>query len=648
MDTETTEERSQSDGSARPYQEAPGELPGTDSTNQDLLANLEITGTEYDDVLEGNSTALSVSSYHGIPAALSHRMAEFLSSDQLAKMKNLLQMHLLSPVGNPEIPGEGCPLLYVLNLDCRRLIWKCLLLNPLLGESFAIDDDQDSFGLFPTILRLNRQIYDEGIDILYGCNKFMVQCPPQSSHDPEYDHFTLCALTRYEQIDLAYRGVKEDYDIIPAAKYVRHWKIVLSATVPDPHINNGLLLLCRNICTANIQSTEVLIIPRGIERSWHSSETYSDERQLAQTLAPLERLKNIGRFIIRAAEFDEIPKVALSDREELAIEFTPILPDPVDEVRLITLIEGNSDVKIIEGMYMNLLAYVQNFERIEEFRLDMRRVNADDMDEMIEKNILQPFELENSDFDVCEIGTEYFTSSNPFTSSSHPVESALRAAKFAMVENNLEKFEIHRTKLIHYLEPQYQAIEAASRDLVDFIKNEKRPDGLFDHRKDYHAKCLDEATEAMVLLEDYASSIARRLERETRVTIRKQKLLFDSRYDALPREQLLKSCEMAYEKQWWSRLVNTYRETVDDMDTQYLAIREARKKLYAWDLKSTVHETASTPMVLDRPIDWYTYEPDMRINEESHEYRSYPHNESLEHENDYGSEHSDNDWSSRD
>ncbi|TGO44447.1 hypothetical protein BCON_0517g00050 [Botryotinia convoluta] len=609
-----------------------------DSLQSDGSQNNE---TSSDSVTTQVTVHTPASSLHCIPAALSIQLSQMLTGDQLIKVQELIQAHLLTAVGNPAIPIYGCLLLELIPIECRKQIWEYLLYNPLLGESFATDAYGIAFELSPAILRVNTQTYNEGMDILYGRNRFLVH-----SLDFDTDHFALCALTRYQQLDRVSTAVEGDDNIIPAAKYVQHWKIVLSATERGPHVGNGLASLCRNIYMANIQSMEILIIPRGIERGWNSTDIYGDERQLALTLKPLERLRNIQQFTIRAAEFHEIPMDTLSDGEELANEFTPILPYPVDEVRLVTLIQGNSDVEIIEEMYKNLLTYVQNFERIEEFKLDMEKLNVENLDQMTEQPIYQTFEVESSSFDISETSTDFFTSSNPFISSSHPVESTLCAANISMKEDNVEGFKLHRKTLIRYLEPQYEAIEAASKDLIDFIKNEKRPEGFFEPGKYYRSKCVDTANEAMALLEDYASSFARRLERKTRLVIRKQKLLFDSRYDALPREQLLKLCEMAYEKQWWNRFVDNYKKTVNDMDTQYLAIREARKKLYAWDLQSTVHETAFTPRVLDEMINWETYEPDMRVNEEWLEYRSYAHNESPEYENDHESDRGDNDRSS--
>lgn len=296
--------------------------------------------------------------------ALSDQLSQMLTGNQMTGVAKLIHSHLPTTVGNPEIPVDGCPLLELIPIECRKQIWECLLYNPLLGESYAGDDYRAAFNLSPAILRVNKQTYNEGMDILYGRNRFLVQCTPYSS---TCYRFAICALTRYQELENTSTAAEGNEKIIPAAKYVQHWSIVLSATVQGPpHTGNDLALLCRNIYMASIQSIEVLIIPRGIESGWDSADKYGDETQLALTLKPLERLRNIPRVTIRAAEFDEIPIDVMSDDEELADEFTPIFPNPVDEVRLITLIQGNSDVEIIEEMYKNLLTYAQTFERIEE------------------------------------------------------------------------------------------------------------------------------------------------------------------------------------------------------------------------------------------------------------------------------------------
>ncbi|KAK6601413.1 hypothetical protein H4I96_06754 [Botrytis cinerea] len=571
MDNETTERSSQCNGIVSPCQEAPVELLGTGPTNQDLLENFEIT----------------VSSYHGIPAALSHEMAKFLSNDQLAKLKDLLQTHLPSPVGNPEIPVEGCPLLNVLNLDCRRLIWKRLLLNPLLGESFAIDDDQASFGLFPTILRINSQIHNEGMNILYGSNTFLIGCMPYKPYSLADWYPKSCALTRAKHLNYTYDNVLESQNsVIPAARYVQHWKILISAVVTPPYATEKELL------------------------GWNESDNYVNEDQLAIKLSPLERLRDVQQVVIRSAEFHEIPGFAFD--KKLADKFIPILPDAFDELRLIDLIQGDSEVETIAEMYKSLLAYAQAFERLKTFQLSMDMNDMNDIKEMPDRGYsFEPTkDVATSDRYI-----------NPFKASSHPVERAISAAKTSMFQDKIHEFKTNRSILIQYLEPQYQTIEAAFKNLVDYIKPHNMSYGFFqypsfihtneDEYEDGIASYNDIATQALVLLEDYAASFKRKLEPATKVEIRKYKSLFNTLYDDLPRERLMKLCEMAYEKQWWSQFIESYREAVNDMDSQYLAIRQARKKLYAWDLQATVREVDVKAMLSDEVINWDVCEPDL-------------------------------------
>lgn len=619
MDYDTSQDSAHSSRSTTPDQEIVRE-PTMDVQQEQYQSAASENSTD-EEVFEAPSGQISRpaqtgASIPGLPAALGREISQLLSEDQLAVMQGLFQNYLPTPNGNPEIPGNGCPLLNRIPIECRKQIWEYLLYSPILGEcvavdSIAMDNMQVKYDLFPAILRANKQTYNEGMDILYGQNTFLIECIPHEAYDHGIDRVSFCALTRTQQIERI-NGVREgDKSIIPAAKHVQHWKVVLSAILCEHDGDNGLLSFCRNICMANIRSLEILIIPRGIEQDHiNDGDEYGDEFQLTVTLSPLECLRNVQRCVIRPAELHEIPRYRFDSDEWLTDDFTPILPDPVDEVRLVTLIEGNSEIERIEGMYKNLLSYAQSFERIEEFRMDMS----------IDEEVFRSNSTATIEYDV-----GFPPSINPFKSNNHPVENGLGIAKTAMIEHNIEWFKSRRSVIIQYFEPQYQAIEAASKNIVDFIKFHKTENGFFDASNRSYKDPVDTATEAIVLLEDYAASFARKLEAKTKFAIRKQKLLFNARYEALPREQAMKFCEMAYEKQWWNRFVHHFKEAVDDMDTQYLAIREARKKLYAWDLQATVREVDIKPMLCDEMINWNICEKDMRINEEGKPaYRFYP------------------------
>ncbi|KAI9646030.1 hypothetical protein NHQ30_005468 [Ciborinia camelliae] len=621
MNYETTQNSANTSRSATPDQETVGKLFTTSRHEQNQSTGIE-TGFESDGVSEyaSQQTDLRPSSdllLHGIPAALSNEISELLTEDQLVSMQSLFRAHLTSSVRNSKIPTKRCHLLKTMPIECRKQIWEYLLYNPLLGECFATDNKRAKFGLFPTVLRVNKQIYNEGMDILYGCNTFLVDCTPHRIFHFAKGSVNFCALTRYQLLGRVDRSTRCEYGIIPAAKYVQHWKVVLSAIEPNTNRDKGLLSFSRNTYMANIKSLEVLIVPRGIEPGWNVEDIYGDENQLTVTLSPLERLRNVKRFTIRQAEFHEIPQIAYIRENKFADELIPILPSPVDQVRLVTLIEGNSKVEIVEEMYKSLLTYAQTFERIKNFKVDM------DIDsEEIEHGIMY------------EDSTR-FPLWNPFKWTKHPVEATLSAAKVSMMKNKMEELKHNRSVLLRYLEPHYQSIEAASRNLVDFIKLHKQKGGLLDPNAASFTDSLDSViAEPMVLLEDYAASFTRKLEPPTKIAIRRQKLALNICYESLPREKFMKLCETAYEKGWWGSFMNNFKEVVDDMDTQYLAIREARKKLYAWDLDSTVREIDIKPMLCDEMINWDVCEADMRINEEDREYRDYPQNYEISAQSD--------------
>lgn len=598
------------------------------TTNQESSSDLG-TSSQDDEASESKLPPLGRSLLHGIPVSLSDKISQLLTEDQLAAMQDLFQTHLVIPFGNPELPMKGCPLFEKIPIECRKQIWEYLLCNPLLGECYAINEHR-AFGLHPELIRVNKQSYDEGMDILYGSNTFLIECTPHNCSSLGARGVSSCALARYQQRDQHPRQ-KRDEKIIPAAKHVQHWKVVVSGLVSNLSMENGLASLCRSIATSNIRSLEVLIIPRDIEGDEDQEGIYGDESQLAIILSPFERLRNIERFTIRSAEFHEIPEVAYAQGDWLADEFLPILPDPVDEVRLVTLIEGDSQVENIERMYKTLVAYAQTFERIEEFKDGM---DIDDEDSTTDY-------LEDPNYH-----SNHYTPKNLFIFSRHPVEVALKSAKLAMIQDMMEDFKLNRSIAIRYLEPQYQRIEIASKNLVDFVKEQKVHFGILDPEGLLSSPSIDVLTEAMILLEDYEASFERQLDTATRLSIRKQKHILGALYDILPLERIMKVCRIAFEKQWWARFLWHFKQAVDEMDSQYLSIRKARKSLYVSDLLSTTREVDTNSMLCDEVICWNVRERDMRVRMEGDKYEYIGYHtdqysndepesiESLQHRND--------------
>ncbi|APA10287.1 hypothetical protein sscle_06g050570 [Sclerotinia sclerotiorum 1980 UF-70] len=65
--------------------------------------------------------------------------------------------------------------------ELRREIWKHLLFNPDLGRASSIlrKDSYGAkakYGFAPVILRVCKQFHEEGMQILYGENQFLIEC----------------------------------------------------------------------------------------------------------------------------------------------------------------------------------------------------------------------------------------------------------------------------------------------------------------------------------------------------------------------------------------------------------------------------------------------------------------------------------------
>jgi hypothetical protein len=110
---------------------------------------------------------------------------------------------------------------------------------------------------------------------------------------------------------------------------------------------------------------------------------------------------------------------------------------------------GSTIVEYPVKILKDLLAYAHTFERCEDYREDMA------------------------------LSEPSSSSRNPFRQKGacHPVEKALIKAKAAAYENDISKLKKQRAIVLEYLEPQYQCIVSAAREMVEEIKQLKIDDG---------------------------------------------------------------------------------------------------------------------------------------------------------------------------
>ncbi|KAF7879483.1 hypothetical protein EAF04_000679 [Stromatinia cepivora] len=526
--------------------------------------------------------------------------------------------------------------LKLIPLELRREIWKYLLLNPDLGRASSIQKKDNygakaKYGLVPVILRVCKQFHEEGMQILYGENQFLIECVKGKWNRDV--HYT--ALTRYcERLDGRRFNPQTQLfvnrlELMPGVKCVKHWKVLIAPL--RPKMRTKLIEFCHSICHNQIKSIEVALIPWGdatrlysdhrisvgSDSDW-SEECFADSptaENIQEVLFPLEMLRSIGKVCIREAELDEMPDFVLfntnteaytSNSETFDGDISPqlkvLLPGATYLSDLIALIQGSTEIERFHDMYYTFLIYAQSFERIGEFR-DCMALACYDFRGLFEEN---PFRGSWVCFD--------------FYLDSHPVESAIFEASDILMRDwkgaqDIAQLKGLRSNTIKFLERQYQKIQKAADELVQFIKDQKKHGKLFDPTKLSSEFFYGDRDEAFVLLHNYAESFCRELTTATKIEICRLDGSYQKRFQLLPREIALRKCTNAYKDHNEEGFTKYFKSAVDDMDAQYIEIRNARKQLFKWDLKrpGDVAEIDVQPLKCDERIVWDEVEPDMDV-----------------------------------
>ncbi|KAF5873541.1 uncharacterized protein Bfra_005004 [Botrytis fragariae] len=493
------------------------------------------------------------------------------------------------------------PSLQNIPTEIRRNIFICLLVNTELAEASAIDQNErygadSKYGLSPQVLLVCRLFHEEGKEVLYGLNHFIVESLPNIHVEAleAIQPLTLCSpLTRWDN-QPTNSIQKASLQRNPGIRLVRKWRMILSAKLHEPRSQDGLVELCRLLCELQILSggsllreLEVCIIPKGAEFKYG----YLDAADMRENLVPLELLRNIPSVSIRTASISEIPDFVCRDEWfDTPLVTKSILPTVPYRCFLIDLIQGNSEVELSTKMFTALLEYAQAFERDPEF-----------------KNAMS---LTFEEVATLMAGEFSLLSDNPFLSKvfhpnglAHTIEAGLQKAKY-MTEiesgdiTKTTKFKEERSIILKYLERQFCRISHASQELVQFVKLQKRKWGVFDPActKQYNGFDMVIYTEAMVLLEDYIASFTRELDASTKMAVRSQFGLFGHRYDFMARETKLKKCRVAYNRRDPITFRKYFQDVVSDMELQYFIILTARSKLYDWDTGSNIPDIHVTPL----------------------------------------------------
>jgi len=216
--------------------------------------------------------------------------------------------------------------------------------------------------------------------------------------------------------------------------------------------------------------------------------------------------------------------------------------------------EGNSSGLAIYNIYCRLLTYAQAFERSETYKMQMdseygyirQRVN-DHLSDFPEGPDIPNKDEHHRGLRLLETrGRSYDYGYprpplSPFKGTKyHPVERALEHASYAWEVDHPEILSDARDKIVHYLEPQYRRITAASLVCNNFVKYKKRNLVLFDTME--YGQAWDLLAEFLLQAQKYAKSFARDVPDE--IQVGSMPLLFGH----IPRSRSFYTCRLQREK----------------------------------------------------------------------------------------------------
>jgi hypothetical protein len=222
------------------------------------------------------------------------------------------------------------------------------------------------YGLFPSLLGVNKQIKLETESILYDSNVFYAALVDSRN---SYRHTgcggaVLTRLTRY-----FYTKYTDTLSLSEntAIGLVRHWKAVISLYHSDDALPNSMDEFCRVLSRSRPESLELAIIPQSFKDGF-----ISGNRHLADVLRPLEMLRSVAKVCIRDAKLREIPNIMQKADREIEGEIESCLFQQEEYTNgLILLMKSDSPTELAFEMYPPLLRYAQAFENNHLFEENM-------------------------------------------------------------------------------------------------------------------------------------------------------------------------------------------------------------------------------------------------------------------------------------
>lgn len=523
------------------------------------------------------------------------------------------------------------PLLKKFPTEIRLKIYRYLLVNPQLGEAMWTGTNTEygkdfKYHLSPNILRVCRTIYDEALPILYD-NTFIFVCHRRNWKDGDLiSHIPQCPLTRYISPDVGpmiqrnennYTQDIFDFETVPNFLAVRRWKVItmdFACRFRDrPVPSKSLAGLLQAVCDSPQKLKEFTVKVVLSKPYWHPENAakqveYSKSHFTAIGKA-LGVLRNVEKADLGLALKKELPTGADHKTYHWPSEH-PIYTTKISN-QYTKIMTGNFPLERVFVMNQHLLSYAQSFERDPQFQLEMNP----NFQKMTEQNNSALPSVNNNPFQMTE---RCMYTAEPCV---HMVEDRLRDAMEASEGQDSVAFKSHRKVIINYLDPQYRRIVSAMNKLHQFIQSQKTSLGFFDpdvSDSDYLELICEQALEA---LEDTTESFRRDISSRMKLQLRKPETRatkYRFKYDDLPRERCIAQLATMFDHSADDMLpvnefIEIFKLAADDMQKQYMEIRQARKNLYSADGPERpdpylYHEHEGCGK--DKPIDWST-DPEM-------------------------------------
>ncbi|KAH6680844.1 hypothetical protein B0J14DRAFT_696183 [Halenospora varia] len=308
--------------------------------------------------------------------------------------------------------------------------------------------------------------------------------------------------------------------------------------------------------------------------------------------------------------------LALKDSPRNKYTHFPFSIALVDEYRSLT--ESQTPAMLLFKMYECLDNYDASFERHETLRQELMF----DYEWVCEQELKGNFGPEETPYDSAYLDR-----------TRVKLKTSPRRACLVSGEDKSEVFVEARAEVIAILEPLYRRIIKAAMAAGDFVKKQKQRGGLLN--PNYSTAVPDEqkllAAEG-VLLEEYAKSFSIDTTFSNRIIARasesRRAIPFSQDYRELTLKLLRDSLSCVSLAKAPSEeivaLVNCFKDCMNDMDRQYLNIRECRKALYSFDgdqLRSDRIDFESGSC--DEMVDWKVFEPCMKLKTRPHLYGSW-------------------------